>query len=291
MRASVPEGDRYESWRNILFDSLAQELDLSDGRYMFRTRWTDADIARSMFPKRAAVIERSSSTSLEYMRGLDGSGDGPMDAIEEDWSQSGISGSVDGYLAERDRVRLVEAWFRIPVQERFMRGGQFAGEVFDPRSPGHMRDIERRQASLIQQLSGVTDENMGRTTNATSGRAIVARQDQGALATAVIFDNLRYARQIHGSKMLSLTEQFMTEQKQFRITNMRGNAEFITINDSQPENDIVSTKADFIISEDTGVYLDGDRLLHHFPNRASVIQPLTDTWRSRIVAFMRYAGS
>ena len=380
--------DRFETWRNIMFDSMATEMDMSDGRYIFRTKWTDVDLAKAMFPKREAVIERSASTSFDLMRSLDGAGDELMDEAEDEWHQTTIYGAADGHIAERNRVRLIEAWFRVPAEDRYMRGGQFTGEIFDPRSRGHMADVEQGRATIvtkvrmrmhvaimaedgllflakspyrhnqfpftpvwcyrkgknnlpygvvrsmrgpqedinkraskalhilssnrvimdrgavtdmdafqeelarpdgvlvkevgkqleisvdrelapahldlmsrsiqmIQQLSGITDENLGRTTNATSGKAIIARQDQGALATASIFDNLRLARQIHGSKMLSLMEQFMTEERQFRITNMRGNPEFPKVNEADPEtgnllpeSDIVSTKADFIISED-----------------------------------------
>lgn len=382
-----PIYDRYESWRNIIWDSMATELDLSDGRYQFRTKWVDVDIAKDWFKDRADVIERSASTSFDLMRSLDGAGDYAMDAAEEEWGQSGFHSAVDGHVSKRDRVRLIEAWFRTPSEDRYMRGGQFTGELFDPRSNGHMTEIEQGRATIvnkvrmrthvaifaedgllflakspyrhnqfpftpiwcyrkgrnnlpygvvramrgpqedinkraskalhilssnkvimdegavpnmetfedenarpdgvivkrqgkhlelavdrelapahldlmsrsiemIQQLSGITDENLGRTTNATSGKAIIARQDQGALATATIFDNLRLARQHHGSKMLSLMEQFMSEEKQFRITNMRGKPEFIEANKGDgmggllPESDIVSTKADFIISED-----------------------------------------
>ncbi|WP_417724570.1 hypothetical protein [Salipiger sp.] len=108
-----------------------------------------------------------------------------------------------------------------------------------------------RTISLIQSTSGVTDENLGRQTNAASGRAIEARQNQGSLATSILFDNLRLARQIHGEKTLSLIEQFMTEEKRFRITNMRGVPSYVTINDGLPENDVIRTKADFIIAEDS----------------------------------------
>jgi hypothetical protein len=104
--------------------------------------------------------------------------------------------------------------------------------------------------SMIQTLSGVTDEAMGRTTNATSGRAVMARQEQGQMSTAQLFDHLRLARQYHGSKTLSLIEQFMTEEKTFRITNQRGNPEYVTVNDGLPENDVCRSKADFVISEE-----------------------------------------
>jgi hypothetical protein len=103
--------------------------------------------------------------------------------------------------------------------------------------------------SFMQTASGVTDELMGQQTNATSGVAVKARQEQGSLATSGPFDNLRLAHQLHGEKKLSLVEQFATDQKQFRITNMRGAPEFVTMNDGLPENDITRTAADFLVSE------------------------------------------
>lgn len=103
--------------------------------------------------------------------------------------------------------------------------------------------------SMIQAVGGVTDELLGKKTNAVSGVAVQARQEQGSLATSGPFDNLRLAHQIHGEKKLSLVEQFATEEKQFRITNMRGAPEFVTMNDGLPENDITRSAADFIVSE------------------------------------------
>jgi hypothetical protein len=106
-----------------------------------------------------------------------------------------------------------------------------------------------RDIQMIQQASGVTDELLGRKTNATSGVAIQRRQDQGSLATAKIFDNLLFANQVHGEKQLANIEQFMTEEKQFRITSQSGKSDYVTVNDGLPENDITRCKADFVISE------------------------------------------
>jgi hypothetical protein len=375
-----PIFDRRETWRNMLWDSIAMEPDLSDARFMFRSKWMDTDIAAHMFPERKYQIEIAASNTLDFLQALSGSGDDAMDAME-DAHQLSLSSGLAHEQSDRRRLRVIEAWFRVPVEDKYMSGGQFRGELFDPQSQGHMREVEAgrasvtrrvrmrmfvaimtengllhlskspyrhnlypftpiwayrmdrdnmpyapvrqmrdpqsdinkrfskalyilstnktimdegavadmatfqeeanrpdgiivkrqgkqlemgvdrelapahldimsRSISMVQQASGITDENMGRTTNATSGKAIVARQDQGSLATSTIFDNLRYARQVHGEKMLSLTEQFMEQEKQFRITNQRGRPEFITVNDGLPENDIVSSKADFIISEE-----------------------------------------
>jgi hypothetical protein len=103
--------------------------------------------------------------------------------------------------------------------------------------------------AMIQQAGGVTDENLGRKTNAVSGVAIEARQDQGSLATLKIFSRYRLSKQVEGEKQLSLVEQFMKEPKQFRITGTRGKPQYLAINDGLPENDIVRSKADYIISE------------------------------------------
>lgn len=110
-------------------------------------------------------------------------------------------------------------------------------------------DLMSRSIAMIQSQSGVTDEAMGKTTNATAGVAIQRRQEQAGMATAGLFDNLRLGSQIHGEKRLSLIEQFMSEERQFRITNSRGTPEYITVNDGLPENDITRTKADFVITE------------------------------------------
>lgn len=115
-------------------------------------------------------------------------------------------------------------------------------------APAHL-DLASRSIQMIQQVGGVTDEMLGRTTNAVSGVAIQARQEQGSVATNKLFDNLRLAFQQHGEKELSLIEQYMTEEKQFRITNQRGQPDYVTVNDGMPENDITRTKADFIIDE------------------------------------------
>lgn len=376
-----PIYDRAERWRNILVDSTATEDDLEDGRFMFRHKWVDRDMANAFFPGRSQTFE-AASTHLHSVGGtIDDYGDGPMDD-QEDYATNNSFYSPHFARSDRHRLRMIEAWFKKPERTPRMAGGDFSGEIFDPASEGHrqdilegraqireavvmrmhvmimttagpvylgrspyrhnmfpftpiwgfrrgdnnqpyglirnlkgmQRDINKRASkalaimssnrtimeegavddldeyeeevarpnaiivkkankqldidadrgmdvahldmmsrtiALVQSTSGVTDENLGRETNASSGKAIIARQDQGGLATSILFDNLRLARQIHGEKMLSLIEQFMPKQKSFRITNSRGTPSYVTINDGLPENDIIRTKADFIISEDS----------------------------------------
>jgi hypothetical protein len=104
---------------------------------------------------------------------------------------------------------------------------------------------------MVQQLSGITDESMGRTTNATSGRAIKARQEQGAMTTAHYYDNFRYALQVHGEKQLCVCEQFIDKEKQFRIATPRGGFDFKTVNEpGNAATNITAFKADFQMGEE-----------------------------------------
>lgn len=371
-----PVYSRYESWRNMLWDSAATNMDLTDARYVFRSKWVDIDIAAALAPDRKDVLQRAAGNSLNMGLGIRQYGDEAMDSIELERQTIGAAGSGSG----RKRVRLIEAWFTVPMQVTRLRGGDYHGELFDedderlleqvqsgkaelvkklgmrmhcaimttdgmiwmsespyrhnrfPFTPiwgfrrgrdnmpyglvRGLRDIQEdinkrfskalfilssnkvvmdegavkdmdlflkevarpdgviqkkkghelvinadrdlapahlelmgRSISMVQQVSGVTDELMGRSTNAQSGIAVERRQQQGQLSTSKLFDNLRYGKKIHGEKELSLIEQFYTEQKQFRITNTRGTPEYFTVNDGLPENDIARTKADFVISE------------------------------------------
>lgn len=379
-----PIYDRYENWRNMLFDSASTELDGSDMRYIFRSRWVDEDIALALFPDRADAVRRGVTNISIFGTSAMMDGDEAMDASEDARELTG-SALTTVSTTRRRRLRLIEASYRLPMPVKKLRGGAFNGQPYDANDPRHsddvaagkatvvekvmmrtrcaimtvsdllydaesiyrhnrhkfipiwayrrgrdglpygeirgLRDIQddinkraskalailssnkvfieenalsdsmsvdefadeiarpnaiiplksgkigainasvdrelapahldlmSRNISMIQQVGGVTDELLGRTTNAVSGVAVEKRQEQGSLATSKLFDNLRLAVQMHGEIELSLVEQFVTEQKEFRITNQRGTPEFVTMNDGLPENDITRTKADFVISE------------------------------------------
>lgn len=128
------------------------------------------------------------------------------------------------------------------------RGSELRLET-DRELSQYQLQLMERSIAMIQQSSGVTDELLGRKTNASSGIAIQRRQDQGSMATAHFFENLRLSSQLQGEKQLANIEQFVSEEKAFRITNSRGKAEYIKVNDGLPENDIIRSKADYVISD------------------------------------------
>jgi hypothetical protein len=112
-------------------------------------------------------------------------------------------------------------------------------------------------ARAIQKSAGVSQENLGRQTNAVSGEAIKARQLQGSVVTTEPFDNFRYANEARGQKRLSLIEQYVSEEKVIRLTEHRGALSWVKINEPQVQpdgsvrflNDITSSMADFKVDE------------------------------------------
>ena len=382
---------KYEDWRNVLWDSLSYEHDLSDARYVFRWRWVDEDIAVAMFPDRADVIRQAvedaqHAASVDWDEGTWYSADELLSGAKTGSLRASGSGmTVD---AKRRRVKLIEAQYRKPTLSKIIASGPLKGAFFTERdqalmqtlaqsggsivdkvvmrvhfavlTESHMlsmgpsplrhnrftltpvwcyrrgrdrmpygvirrvRDIQqdlnkraskalfllntnqiiadegatddwnllrdeadrpdgliikkqgkelliRRDtdaatgqiqmmtldAQSIQKSAGVSQENLGRQTNAVSGTAIRARQLQGSVVTTEPFDNLRLAVQIQGEKQLSLAEQFYTEEKVIRLTGAKGAIDWVKINhpELQPDgsvrfiNDITANQADFVVSE------------------------------------------
>ena len=166
--------------------------------------------------------------------------------------------STNRVIADEDAV---EDWDEVEEQVarpdgiiKKQRGSEFEISNETSLAKEHVA-LMIQDIQFLESTSGVTEENRGEVTNASSGRAINLRQTQGSVVTADLFDNLRYAIQLHGEKKLSLIEQYYTEPKVFRITGDRGQQEFMNVNmpgqdgdgNLQIENDISKTKADFVV--------------------------------------------
>lgn len=380
---------RYENWRNIWYDHLSVEPDMSDARYIFRAKWVDLDIAKAMFPERAVSLEIEAENTNRLYPYL------PDDFSVIDPAADDAALDVDmvdafGIGGMRQRVRIIECWYRKPDSVQVLRPeprsgfGSLRGGIYNESDPLHswvvknghastydavrmvtyccmftggtllqlertpyqhnrfpfvpiwcyrrgrdnapygvIRDLRDPQTDLnkrrskalfrlsanrviaekgavdnvrdahaevnrpdgwvtvnvdkrfeinkendlaaqdvamaqdderfIQSISGVTDENLGKKTNAVSGKAIEARQQQGLTSSGAVFDNLYYAVQAAGEIQLSLIEQFYTEPKVIRILGDSGKMEFKEINTPNEEgiveDDIAAAKADFLVSQ------------------------------------------
>ena len=115
----------------------------------------------------------------------------------------------------------------------------------DHQLAAQLTNLAMEDVRLINSISGVTPELRGEGGSSQSGKAVLAKQDQGQATTMDMFDNLRLALQISGEKRLRNLEQFTTEDTAVRILGPKGGASFV---DVQAEN-VWGNKADFIIDE------------------------------------------
>ena len=144
---------RYESWRNVLWDSCAQELDLKDGRYLYRWRWVDLDIAIAMFPTRATQLRKA---AVHHQ--LDGDDD-DFYYMGQHFQASDRNGQAftrrtytgDPFLvgSRRRRVKLIECWYKVPTKCQMCAGDPFDGKVFDENHPGMKKARDDQMIGLV----------------------------------------------------------------------------------------------------------------------------------------------
>lgn len=362
-----------ESWRNILWDSMATKRDLSDARYLFRIKVVDLDVAIALFPDKKDKLEACAQNGddAEILRNWLGTGlIAGLDAFSsQDDKLDYLTAKPVDMFNTRERVLLLECWSREPFHnkepgpfgiadpmtwrimcsimtekdtlieswspfkhDRFpfvpywayrnkrtglpyspicqLMGPQEAlnhrmsrslyeasanqllieedafnpevmdidelrAELDDPHGTavfargalagGKVRDRDNNQSAqfqlnlaqydlnAIRQMSGVTSENRGLDSNATSGKAVLAKQEQGSLITMELFDNLLFARQMEGEMALSLAEQFITQPMTVRVSGDAGRQEYTRINQPQADgtylNDITQRQAHFTVGE------------------------------------------
>lgn len=132
------------------------------------------------------------------------------------------------------------------------RGAEVRIESSADLAASHVQ-MEQINAGYLREVSGVTSDNLGLDSNVQSGKAVIAKQTQGSMVSAELFDNLFQACQIDGENDLSLIEQFMTDARKLRIVGPDGTPSGLQINQEQDDgtilNDIAATKADFVIGK------------------------------------------
>lgn len=152
-------------------------------------------------------------------------------------------GAVDDVSIAMEEVARPDGYIEINQGKRFDISPQAQ------LAAGHVTMLDQ-DARFIQESAGVTDENLGRQTNAISGKAIESRQNQGYTTTSDLFDNLRLAIQLTGERQLSLIEQFYDQPKQLRISGERkSDINFVDLNSEDGLNPITESQADFVVDE------------------------------------------
>lgn len=147
---------KYEDWRRVLHDSSSYDLDLEDGRYLFRWRDVDEDIACMMFPKRERQVRMATQdrafqpdASPEEDTWL-AANDPQMRTRTGTLYAQGAGIAVD---AKRRRVRLIECQYRKPMRVTMVADGPFKGAILNPQSdPMLSAHVAMTRAPLIDRV-------------------------------------------------------------------------------------------------------------------------------------------
>jgi hypothetical protein len=163
-----PIFSRRESWRNMWWDPLAVEPDLSDARYIFRVRWADTDVVKVMFKNRAAAVEASSRSDdlLHFEDDSEMIGYTGMYGQPTDRTTIATGHSVMDYTfsigSRRKRNKLIECWYRMPAEVQVIRPNpvsimsqqfqedllQTRGMEFDQADPMMQQLVDQGYASV-----------------------------------------------------------------------------------------------------------------------------------------------
>ena len=128
-----------------------------------------------------------------------------------------------------------------------VRKEKFMGDV-----QGNM-ELAEQSIQHIRNVGGVTGENLGQNTSAQSGKAIIAKQEQGSMTTYELFDNYFLAFKLAGQQRMANIEQFCNQEWEFRLDPSGARPpEWVTVNKLDPRtgqylNDITAGHADFIV--------------------------------------------
>jgi len=82
----------------------------------------------------------------------------------------------------------------------------------------------------MKRVIGIYDPGLGAKSNETSGKAIIARQQEGDTGTFVYIDNFNMAIQRTGQILLDLIPHIYDTQRQVRIVGIDGKEELVDIN-------------------------------------------------------------
>jgi hypothetical protein len=124
--------------------------------------------------------------------------------------------------------------------------------VNPPGTPVGEISMAVNASDLIKATSGIYDASLGARSNETSGKAIVARQQQGANSTFLFPDNLKEAIQHGGKVVVDYLRTTHDTERVVRVLGLEGNAELRTINERR--YDPLTGVTEILNSVTTGKY-------------------------------------
>jgi hypothetical protein len=156
-------------------------------------------------------------------------------------------GAIDDPAKTYEEVQRVDGMVELNV------GGKRFEIVKEAQLAQEHVNLAQDDERFIRDIMGVSMYSAEATRKDMSGKAITALEQQSQTASGVYFDNYYYSFQSLGERLISLTEQFIDQEQEFRVTGDQRKDEFIKVNerlrDGKTRNAVQESKADFVISK------------------------------------------
>lgn len=130
--------------------------------------------------------------------------------------------------------------------------GGMPSRIAPPTMTGEWFSLNQQNVENLKSTSGVHDASLGRQSNETSGRAILARQHEGDVANYDYMDNIARAIQWTGVVVNDLIDKIYTTERDIRVLGEAETEKYIKIN--QPVYDPVARKWTKVNDITTGKY-------------------------------------
>lgn len=123
----------------IFWDMRSREPDGSDMRYLIRRRWTDVDVAMSLFPQHAAIIEHIGNGWSLWDEALTRDGGASTDLAMSYETERGWSiEETEWRDATRKRVCIYEVWYRDWTSGTVLRSPDGRVVEYNPQEAAHL---------------------------------------------------------------------------------------------------------------------------------------------------------
>lgn len=157
------------------------------------------------------------------------------------------------WLANKDSIKGVEDDFRDSMRSGdplLVYSGQTAPTRVDPPNiPVAVLQQAQMTEDDMKAVTGLHDASLGERSNETSGRAILARQKEGDVATFIYHDNLKLAIAEGGRLLNALIPLVYDTARTIRVLGVDETPKVVRVNDPEnPESiDIARGKYDIVV--------------------------------------------
>lgn len=131
-------------------------------------------------------------------------------------------------------------------------GKDMPKRIDPPQLPAAVLNEANMNAQDIKDVTGIHDASLGIRSNEVSGKAIMARQREGDVATVTYHDHLNLSIQEAGCVINELIPLAYDTTRKIRIIGPEENLEFVDINDPDDENSPNITEGKYDVQLITG---------------------------------------